>query len=250
MLLALPIAVGLSPLVSVACRTPIAARVSAAIASTLLVLGAIGLSLAYLHRVHTPAVERFAQNTLRSLPRDAVVFAGQDDEYFGFQYVQWALGERQDVTVVAWQFTSMPWYRRRLEARGVPVPTGRLPVVPAVEAMLSAGRPVFFDRKRTAATNIALIRNFPTYPYGTMMRVLPRGSAVPPIEAVYEENKTLFERFVFDYPIPGHNDELATIIHNRYASAWNLLGRKLREAGKLEEAVRAFEVARVLAPQP
>lgn len=246
LLLAVPIAVGLRVLDPFVARSRLFGRALTAGVSVLGFAAVVATTLPYLARMHTPAVERYAQNVLAVLPRDAVLFIGQDDEYFGASYVQWALGERQDVTLVAPQLTSMPWYAARVARRGIAAPPGEgHPMIRVVDKLLAEGRPVFVEKRRAE-----VIDAFPTYPFGTVMKVQPRGTRVPPIDAVVEENKAIYARFQLGYPPPGPDDEFATAIHHRYAATWMTLGRKLEAAGKAEAARWAFEVARSIGPKP
>ncbi len=248
LLLAVPIAVGLGAMAPLVRRVRVTARTGTALAATLGLVLTAGLSLPHVRRMHTPAVEQYARNVLATLPPNAVLFVGQDDEYFGTSYVQWALGVRQDVTLVAWQLTPMPWYARRLTARGVFQPEGSAPpIVRVVEYLLAHDRPVFIARARDAVSE-TLLGELPGYQLGTLIKVLPRGTPIPPLAAVLAENKQVFERFQLGYPRPGDDDEFATAIHLRYESAWLLLGRKLEAAGLREDAAFARAVAGELGP--
>jgi hypothetical protein len=82
------------------------------------------------------------------------------------------------------------------------------------------------------------------------LKVLPKGSQLPTIDEIFAENKRLYERFRFDYPVPGDDDEFATMIHQRYAGPWTLLANKLAAAGKHDDAAWALEAARTIGPQP
>ena len=249
MLMTVPVAVGLSALAPYVARARLSQRAAIGIVSTLGMLAIAGLSLPHLQRIHTPAVERYAQNVLHSLPQHAVLIAGEDDQYFGTGYVQYALGERTDVTLLAFQLTTSPWYARRMEARGIFAPEGDGPViVRIVDYLLSKGRPVFIERQGSA-TSIEIVRAFPTYPYGPVMKVLPRGAKPPSLDDVLAENKAIFAKFRIDYPIPGDDDEFATMIHHRYAGPWNALARKLEAAGKRDDAAWALAAAKAIGPQ-
>ena len=248
LLLAVPIAVGLGALAPLVRRVRVTARTGTALAATLGLVVTTGLSLPHVRRMHTPAVEQYARNVLATLPPDAVLFIGQDDEYFGTSYVQWALGVRQDVTLVAWQLTPMMWYGRRLTARGVYQPEGQGPgIIRVATYLLAHGRPVFVGRTRDAASE-TLLDALPGYQLGTLIKVLPPGTLIPPLPDVLAENKQVFERFQLGYPRPGDDDEFATAIHLRYESAWLLLSRKLEAAGLSEDAAFARAVAAELGP--
>ena len=246
LLLAVPIAVGLAPLDALVERGRLGRRGACAGIAVVGFAAVLATTLPYLARMHTPAVERYATNLLETLPENAVLFIGQDDEYFGVGYAQWALGKRHDVTAVAPQLTVMPWYAARVARKGIAAPPGEgHPMVRLVDKLLREGKPVFVEKARAE-----IISTFTTYPYGTVMKVLPRGAPTPPIDEIVAENKAVYACFQLGYPLPGTDDEFATAIHHRYAGTWLTLGRKLEQAGKRAEAAWAFEAARAIGPQP
>ncbi len=247
MLLAIPVAVGLGEIAApIAPRVQHLARLAAPIIATLGFAAVAGLSLPHILRVHTPAVEQGALNMLRSLPPDAVVIEVADDIHFGAGYAQWALGVRQDVVMVQWGQLSLPWYRDRVAKRGIVAPDGTTPLSFRVTAyLLSQGRPVFVDANETRITSM-----FPTHPYGMLVRVLPRGSKQPTLDDVFALNKQLYASFELDYPRPGPDDEFATLVHQRYAATWDVLGRAMLAANRRDDAAWAFEAAREIGPTP
>jgi len=246
-LLAVPVAVGLDAL---ARRLPArAARLATpaqAVVATLGLAAVASLSLPHVLRVHTAAVERYVRNTLAMLPPRAVVVAGTDEIYFGGTYVQQALGERRDVTLVAWPQMALLWYRERVARRDVLAVPGDQPAsVRMAQYVLSTGAPLFVDKHQPD-----ILAAFPSYPYGTLVRVLPRGTPAPPIEQVVAENREVFSHFVLDYPRPGEHDEWPTVIHERYARSWATLSEALAAAGHTSDAADALELARELGPAP
>jgi hypothetical protein len=241
---AIPVAVGITGLLARLPRLGARAALANALVSTLGLAAAAGLTLPHLLRTHTPAVEQSARNLLHSVPDGAYVLLNEDDTYFATGYVQWALGERQDVTVVSWATMGSSWYVRRVATRGVMGAPGPEPTaVRAVRYLVAQGKPVFVDR-----TMVDVIRVFPTYPYGVLMKVLPEGTRLPPTEAMLAENQQVFDRFVLDYPQPGPDDEYATLVHERYAWTWWQLAARLEQEGKLERARWAAEAARAIGP--
>jgi hypothetical protein len=246
MLLAIPIAIGIDALEPLVARGRLGARGAATVLATAGCACAIAVTLPHIARVHTPAVEQYARNLLRVLPERAVVFIGQDDEYFGAGYVQWALGERRDVIVVAPQLTGLAWYADRVARKGIIAPPGDgVPIVRLIDKLLAEGVPVFVEKSRAE-----VIATFTTYPYGTVMKVLPRGTPTPPIDQVVAENREIYGKFELGYALPGTDDEFATAIHLRYAATWKTLGRKLEALGRRDDAAWAFEAARAVGPQP
>ncbi len=246
-LLAVPAAVGMSALTRRLTFARVSERAACALVATLGLGAMAGSALPRLARVHTATVEQYARNVLHSMPPNAVVFAAQDYEYASLLYLQAALGERPDVTVVAWDFTSKPWYVERLRRRGVRVPPGASAVA-VVADLLARGRPVFVERTRDPVT-IAVAAVLPTYLHGTSLRVLPRGTALPSVEAIVLENQRVFEGYDIGTARPGREDEYATEIHRRYALTWELLARTLTRAGRTAAAEQAATLARALGPR-
>jgi len=207
----------------------------------------VGLSLPHLLRLHSPAVELSLRNTLRSLPQDAVVIVQTDLAHFGIGYLQGALGERPDVTVIMWPQISSPVYRDRLASRAgikiVPSATG-VTTVEVAEQVLAMKRPLFVDPYNS---NIA--KSFPIYPYGILFRILPHGERPPPIEDVFALNRAMFEGFDLGYPIPGPDDEYATELHKLYARVWTMIAQGLGVAGHRDEQAIAKAFAMALSPR-
>ena len=203
-----------------------------------------GLSLPHLLQVHSPAVELGLRNTLRSLPPNAVVITHTDLSHFGMGYLQGALGERPDVTIISWPSIPSPTYRQRLERRiGIVTAATGASTVEVADQVIAKGLPLFID-----PFNSNIAKAFPTYPYGILFRVLPRGTAVPSIDEVFALNKAMFERFDLSYAVPGFDDEHATELHHHYARLWHILAQGLEAAGRREEQGIANAFAEALAP--
>jgi hypothetical protein len=212
--------------------------------ATVGVVGLAAWSLPYVARVHSPAVEAGAKNLLYSLPPDAVVIHGQDELHAVTGYVQWALGERQDVVVATWPMTPLAWYRERIAARVGSLPGTDASQVAFVRQLLARGRPVFVDRFQRD-----IISAFSTHPYGVLIRVLPPGTAVPSVREVFEINRALYAEFALDYPRPGPDDEFATEVHARYAAIWTMIATMLERTGDTSAAAHAHALARDLGPR-
>ncbi|HSN28398.1 MAG TPA: hypothetical protein VLT45_19065 [Kofleriaceae bacterium] len=242
-LLAIPIAVGLSWLLErVPTRPLVVGVVVVAMAG-----GSFAMSMPEVARFHTAAVERSLDNTLETLPPNAIVIGTQDILYFGTSYLQAVRGVRPDVTVIFVPHVGLPYYRERLRERtGVDLSVlvthkTATPSVAIAELMLATGRPVFIDQFQA---NIA--KTFPVYPVGLLFRVLPKGTAVPTIEELFALNKALYERFRFDYAIPGPTDDLAAQAHAQYAATWRVLAQNLTDP---DHRAYAEGMMRALAPQ-
>jgi hypothetical protein len=241
-LLAIPIAVALS---IVTARLHARDWLIALIVSTLGFVAVASFSLGYVGRVHSPAVELSARNLLGSLPRNAVVMHGQDELHATTAYMQWALGVRQDVSVLTSPMIGARFYRERATRAGLLPTRGYANPRAVADHILRSGRPLFVDRLQRD-----VIAAFPSHPYGILIRVLPRGTALPSVREVFAINKAVYARFTLDYPRPGLDDEFATEVHLRYSAIWNMIGHKLEEIGAHDDAEWARRLARELAPRP
>jgi hypothetical protein len=206
------------------------------------------LSLQAVREGHSPAVERYLQNTLRSLPPNAALIASGDHRLFGFLYAQTALGQRPDVLYIDYEMLSYPWYRARVEARfgQTLIPDGPGPAsVRMGKALLKAGRPVYL----ASMSNQNLTSALPSYPIGTCVRVLPEGALPPDPLTLAQENEALFQSFDLDYPAPQRPDEGWSVeVHNDYARPWQNLAAVFERAGHPEAAQAARQRAVALAP--
>lgn len=215
--------------------------------ATVVFVAVAGLSLPHLLRVHSPAVELGLRNTLRSLPPNAVLITHTDLFHFGIGYLQGALGERNDVTVITWPQMRSRIYRARLARRaGIELDPDATSTttVEVAELVLAMQRPLFID-----AYNSNIAKAFPTYPYGILFRVLPRGVQAPSIVDVFTLNRDIFEKFELGYEPPGLDDEYATDMHQQYARLWHILARGLAAAGHREQQAVAAAFAEALAPR-
>jgi len=238
-LLAIPIASGLSP---------IADRVRATLGSLLAIATFAALvlvALPRLARVHSAAIETGVRNLLEPLPPDAIAIVVSEDLCFGARYLQLADGVRPDVTMVCWQLTVRDWYRERLARAGVRVDAhrGGVASVTQAEAILATGRPVLVERAGST-----ILETLPSYPFGVLERVLPRGAKVPSLGEILELNRGLYAAFDLDYPRPQRDDDFAAVAHKRYAATWRHLAAALDGAGVRDRAAAARELAVQLAP--
>lgn len=224
------------------------ARIAVLLAVASFVIG-VALSLPFVARMHTPAVERGLRNLLGSLPPAAIVIGTTDDLHFGAGYLQFAVGVRPDVTVISVGQLGLPYYRERLARRtGIVVEkprdaTEKVTVTVAQHA-IATGRPVFIDPFQS---NIAAA--FPIYPHGLVFRVLPRGTPLPSIEAIFAINKQLFERYDFGYAFPGPDDQFATQYHLIYVRTWTAIYNALSPVKHRDERAFAQSMIEALSPR-
>lgn len=209
---------------------------------------AAGVSLPSILATHSPAVEKGVVNLLRSLPEGAVLMSVSDDLYSGPHYAQQILGIRPDVVAITWGMCSLPWYRERIAARGIPItldPTATDPQsVQVARTIFATGRPLFVE-----LTLGNILRGFQSYPHGMVIRVLPPGAAVPTLDEIVEINTALFAAFDLAYPRPGPGAVYAAQMHFRYSKTWDVLAKALAEAGRFDDARAASAVAQDLAPR-
>jgi hypothetical protein len=217
-------------------------RVAGTLLALVLVLTSSARSLPQVTKAYSPAMERVLRNLLSSLPPRAIVVSSFDLLLFGSAYVQSALGERPDISVVSWPSTRANVLRRT----GISIAhvvSDDMATVRLAEALLGSGRPLFTD-ERVAA----MMQKLPSYPYGLVFRVLPSGAAAPPIEEVFALNKALYSAFVFGYPLPHDDDGFPAETHRWYARAWRILAGPLAAAGRRDDAAFALEMERAVAP--
>jgi hypothetical protein len=221
-----------------------------AVLSVLVMATLIAVALPRITGARSPAIEQSLKNSLRTLPPNAVLIGTPDELNFGMAYLQGVLGERPDVTIIAWPQVGLAYARARIErAIGVSIenlPPGsdeKLSVVVAAQ-VLATDRPLFIDPYQA---NIAT--SYPIYPYGLLFRVLPRGTPPPSIEELFAINEALYARYEFGYPTPNTADIVPANIHGHYARTWHVIADGLGAAGKPELQRRAMEMALALAPE-
>lgn len=211
-------------------------------------LASATLSLPWIARVHSPAVERGLANMLRTLPENAIVIGSTDEFHYGTIYLQAVRGERRDVAIITTPQVGLARYRECVRgSTGITIekPQGqtKLSVDIATQA-LATGRPVFIDPYQAT-----IAATFPIYPHGILFRVLPQGTPLPPIEEVFAINKELFSQFQLDYAFPTTEDQLATQFHDHYARVWRIIAKALAQAGRPDEYAFAVDMANALAPR-
>lgn len=236
LLLAIPVAAAID-LACARLARPVAVSVIAALGFVALT----AMALPRLQRVHSPAMELGVQNLLRSLPPGAIAVVISEDQCFGGRYLQLARGARPDVTLVCSELLRRDWYRAAWARRGLAMPAD--PGAPLADALLATSRPLFVDRGLTG-----ILAAFPSYPFGVVYRVLPRGTPPPPPHEVAVLNRDVFRAFDLDYPHPRRDDDFAAVAHRRYTAAWAAIADLLAATGDRDGARDALDVARSLQP--
>lgn len=215
-------------------------RLRPTVAAGIAVLGfatAAMIALPDIQRVRTPAVENGMRGMLHGLPPNAIVLGTGDIPHFAFGYFEDACGERRDVLHVYWHSVGLNWYRARLAQRGLRIDTSAKgkPSLQLAEQILAGGRPLLVD---AALGNV--LKEFPSYPYGTLFRILPKGQPSPSLDEVAAINRTWFAALDLRYPLPGRDDEYATTIHDDYAEVWRIIARGYDALGRPDAAAEAW----------
>lgn len=194
-----------------------------------------------------PDVEVYVRNTLAIAPPNALILGSGDHRFGGFLYAREALELRRDVVYLdAWLLLN-PWYRRRMSAIvGVELvePEQRsLNTVALVAQLQATGRPVFLAN----AVSGAIGATYPTYPVGTLRRVLPRGAPNPGLDQVEAWNHEAFAKMTF----PRRPPTIGTWggdLQGSYVEPWEVLGKLWALAGKSERAQSCLKRATELQP--
>jgi hypothetical protein len=213
---------------------PRAAALLAASCAAVIAAGAVRAA-EHVHRWHSPVLEDYLTNTLRSLPPRAVLLGTGEHRLFGVAYAQRTLGLRPDVTYIDPTFLPRPWYRRRVAqtlgvpigaVRGTSVDTGRL-----VEDVTATGRPVLlanvFSRR--------IVTRWPTWPRGTCLYVDTGAAPTPAPDALDALNLTLYQAFTLrslDQPVDLWSSDVAAA----YPRAWRLIADAAQARGDLARA--------------
>ncbi len=221
-------------------------RVVRAACFALIPLGALN-AYPELREHNRPDVEVYVRNTLAIAPPNALLLGSGDHRFGGFLYAREALGLRRDVVYLdAWLLLN-PWYRRRMSAIvGVELvaPEQRsLSTVALVAQLQATGRPVFL----TNAVSGAIGATYPTYPVGTLRRVLPRGTPVPGPGEVEAWNHEAFAQMT----LPARPPMLGTWggdLQRSYVEPWQVLGEVWEQAGRRDRADACRKRAAELQP--
>ncbi|MEL6182667.1 MAG: hypothetical protein AAFS10_27160, partial [Myxococcota bacterium] len=185
---------------------------------------------------HRPDVEHYLVDSLRPLPKGAVLLGTGDHRTFGFVYMRTAVGLRPDVVFIDPMLMHYPWYTRRISAQ-----VGR-PLTGAVEGnvdsrrlaveLLETGRPVFM----TNLFSQAIVTSLPTYPYGLTLQVLPPGSLPPEPNAVMALNIQLYDAMLLDPEQSALPGTWAAEVRAIYARTWHGLAEALNRLGAVQQA--------------
>ena len=173
--------------------------------------------------VHTNALELYTENTEKSAPPGAVLLGTGDYRLFSFIYAD-AMKLRPDVTYIDAHLLGYDWYLGRASRQlGAPIHEpikGSAQAIEVAEQALSLGRPVLV----TDIFTPEIVKIFPSYPLGTLIRLLPRGAALPAPESVESENLDVFAGFERCATV-ADDDAWARSVLPTYERPWIALSR-------------------------
>lgn len=235
LLAALLVALSLDLLLRLPRNRPALAALWAGGAALLSALAVPG-SYQAVRRHHAPMLDRYLRDTLELVPQGAVLIGSGDHRVFGFLYAREALGLRRDVIYVDKALLSYPWYRRyagRLLGLSLPeVEDGMERQRAVMAALLAAGRPVFL----TDMADPKIMRAFPIYPIGTVLRAALPGTPSPDVAAIEQMNLALSSRLGIEAMQDVDVDSWAAGVHWEYARPWFMLARAYAGKGQPERA--------------
>lgn len=197
---------------------------------------------------HAPYMEEYLVNTLRSMPPDGVLLGRGDHEVFGFLYVQEVLGERQDVTYLNAPLLAYDWYREHAEARlGFALQGAneeRIDSLLVASSILMNGRPLAM----TQAVGDRIPQVLPTYPVGTLVRVLPPDARLPSPPELEAEHTRLMRHYDVSERLPWDPTGWGAYVYQNYARPWRSLADIYTAMGLDEDAERCRTHADRLTP--
>jgi hypothetical protein len=236
LLVALLAGVGMTPALAQFPR----ARFTVPSAIAIALAASVGVALPDLSLEHEPTVENYLRDTLATAPPASILLGSGDQRTFGFAYLQGVLRERTDVDYIDARVLTFGWYYRRVRGRmGIDLadPDGRVDQRRVATRLLATGRPLLLADMDLSD----IVRAFPIYPYGTTLRVLPKGDSAPPPGEVEQLNVGIFAQLHTSPPAPLGSWALSARMD--YARAWLMLADAYDRRGMPEAAARNRERA-------
>jgi hypothetical protein len=187
----------------------------------------VGAGLVRTTRVYDATIEDYVSNTLRSVPRNAVVIGQGDHRYFGFQYLQEVEGLRRDVVFIEPIVLGFDWYVDRMRARlGVQLPYAsehaeggrKVELRETLDTLLDGTeRDVFVTRDFAEQ----ILSEYPMEPWGAGWRLLREGEDARAPTELAEHNAEIYAEFTHrtDAPVYGHN-RWGWSLWNTYTRVW------------------------------
>ncbi len=237
LLLVVPFALGVDALF----RRARAAYRAAAVLTTLFVGSLLGAGP--ILREHEPMLEAYLLDTLRTAPPGAVLLGSGDARLFGVLYEQLARDIRTDVVFVNPILLNYDWYRRRAGAAlELPLPApvhGSVDTAALAALVLGTGRRVFL----TNVLSDAIPRDYPTYPIGTLIEVLPKGALVPSPAELEQQNLALFATYHIEGAVLDVARPWSRGAREAYTRPWRTLEAAFDVRGDKDGAARNGERA-------
>jgi hypothetical protein len=246
--------VPLAPLVALGidrvAETLLAKRVVAVVAPIAVAIAGASLSVLDVVEHHGEGVEAWMRDTLETAPPRSVILGTGDHRFGAMLYAEHALHLRDDVAYVdAWLLLDDAYRARASERLGIAIvaPVDHSLSTPVVAAQIVAtDRPLFladvFSRGIPGA--------FPTYPIGTLIRVLPSGSAVPDAQDLLRVDDDLAKRFLAPKLPPPPIDTWDGDLRPSYVEPWLFLANLFDRSGDARTAAACRSRAAALSAAP
>ncbi len=197
-----------------------------------------------------PTVDQHMRTVFALLPRDAILVTSGDHDFGGALYVQRALRQREDVTVVGPALVSTRWYgtalARMLGTQLEVKVVGRVvDPLSLAQALARIGRPLFFIDD-VGKDRIPLER-LRTAPWGPLVRYVPVSEDLPSPAELERDTSRLYASIDVDTGVADVTSWQAAVV-KLYAVPWLAIGRAYEAAGDSDRARRNFDRARAIAP--
>ena len=179
---------------------------------------------------HRPVIELYLRNCLVSAEPRAVLLGSGDLRSFGFSYFRRAL-------------LRYAWYQAQIEKRlgfalhGISSANVNTPEL--ATHLLESGRPLYM----TDVFSPVIPAQLPTYPVGTLIRILPTTASPPNPVELLAVNEKLFAEFEFDVSPEPLMDPWASTLAGNYLRPWAKLADVFDRVGLDGRAEHARKVS-------
>jgi hypothetical protein len=222
-------------------------------AAAVVVAGTVLIPSVIVHRPYAdhraPAfVDQYVGNVLSSLPERSVLLVWGTERTFPLVYSQVVQGRRPDVTIIAGDGLSRPWYRRQVSQRlGLPPLTGPQEAILQAQTLsrrLRRDRPVFLEANamRVLSTSVRY------RPRGLVGEVVDDSLPQPP------DSPEAIETLIAGYQVDGvySHPRRLDFPNRRFVLSYRLahleLSRMYAARGDSEKALAQIEMARRVDP--
>jgi len=195
-------------------------------------------------QLNGPNVERYLVDSLESLPKGAVLFGKNDMRLFGLLYLQRARAVRPDVVHIAPALLMRAWYRARISralsmAIRPPLDHQTYNGPGLVDDLQTEGRTVFV--MDTDDTMLPIILSRPSYPLGTLVRLLRPGEIEPALDELLRMNDAWFQAHPPPAAPPLPEARWERVARWDYVRTLRYLAGELSKQG---QTAKAFELRR------